>query len=339
MWSTYADKAQQSLVRCFWNSGISCFNHGYPLCDKTNSRLIYWWFAHAIDCLLDGYERTSDGKYLELADKTLDGVMVWNGNRIIHNWYDDMEWFGLALLRFYDITGKDKYIKLVDCLWEDIKTAWNPHCGGGLAWRKDQPDYKNTPANAPAAILAARLYQRFKKAEDLDWAKKIYRWNRENLMDRETGFIWDGMNREGDGKIDKDWEFTYCQGVMIGAALELHRILGEAQYASDAGRIYGATCSRLLDANGLFKDEGRDDAGLFKGILVRYLALMSRDCPDTGAGIRTLLIRNAQSMLEAASGDFLFGTGWTEKPSEDIQLSSHLSGVMLLEAAAGFGKM
>src|SRR5690606_39804151 len=63
----------------------------------------------------------------------------------------------------------------------------------------------------------------FGNEEDLDWAIKIYDWQKRMLVDPVTGFVWDGMNREGDGKIDKDWKFTYCQGVYIGAGLELYR--------------------------------------------------------------------------------------------------------------------
>ncbi|MFC3790482.1 glycoside hydrolase family 76 protein [Paenibacillus sp. GCM10012307] len=81
-------------------------------------------------------------------------------------------------------------------------------------------DCKNTPANAPAAILAARLFRRRGDAADLEWAKRIYAWNKDNSADPESGFVWDGMNRLGNGEIDKDWAFTYCQGVFIGAGLE-----------------------------------------------------------------------------------------------------------------------
>lgn len=72
-----------------------------------------------------------------------------------------MEWTALALLRAYRVTGHEAYLNAVLDLWEDIKTAWNEQLGGGLAWKKDQLDYKNTPANAPAVILAARLYELF----------------------------------------------------------------------------------------------------------------------------------------------------------------------------------
>ena len=62
-------------------------------------------------------------------------------------------------------------------------------------------------------------------------------WNRDNLMDPETCFIWDGMNREGDGKIDKDWKFTYCQGVVMGAAVEYYKITGNGEHLELARKI------------------------------------------------------------------------------------------------------
>ena len=63
-------------------------------------------------------------------------------------------------------------------------------------------------------------YYRF-GTRDLEWARRIFEWQRQTLVDPETGLVWDGINRQGDGRIDKDWKFTYCQGVYIGAAVEL----------------------------------------------------------------------------------------------------------------------
>ena len=139
-----------------------------------------------------------------------------NGETLLHNYYDDMEWMALALLRVYDATGREEDKEAVLVLWESIKTAWNDHMGGGMAWKKDQLDYRTPPPNAPASILASRLYQRFRRPEDLEWARKIYQYNK-SLVDPDTGFVWDGINRLGDGRIDKDWEYTYCQGVFLGA--------------------------------------------------------------------------------------------------------------------------
>ena len=45
---------------------------------------------------------------------------------------------------------------------------------------------------------------------------------------------WDGINRLGDGQIDKDWQFTYCQGYSSGAGIELYSCTGESAYLADA---------------------------------------------------------------------------------------------------------
>ena len=164
------------------------------------------------------------------------GILDRNGGVWPNDFYDDMEWLALAWLRAYNATGEEKYKEAALLLWEDIKTGWNEEQGGGIAWRKPQLDYKNTPANAPAVILAARLYKQFGKAEDLAWAKKIYDWQKANLVDPDTGFVWDGKNREGDGKIDKSWEFSYCQGVYIGAGVALYQVTGDKSYLADAAR-------------------------------------------------------------------------------------------------------
>lgn len=64
---------------------------------------------------------------------------------------------------------------------------------------------------------------------DLVLAKQVYEWLEANLVDPETGFVWDGKNRQVDGKIDKAWAFTYNQGVRIGAGVELYRATNDSK--------------------------------------------------------------------------------------------------------------
>lgn len=47
-----------------------------------------------------------------------------------------MEWMTLALIRAFDITGEKRYIEQAVYIWNDIKTAWNDSCGGGMAWKR-----------------------------------------------------------------------------------------------------------------------------------------------------------------------------------------------------------
>jgi predicted alpha-1,6-mannanase (GH76 family) len=213
--------------------------------------------------------------------------------------------------------------------------------GGGIAWHKKQLGYKNTPANGPAIILAARLARQFGNSEYLDWALKIYSWLKINLVDPDSGFVWDGMNRNGDGDIDKDWKFTYCQGVFIGAGVELYRITGELTYLDDASRTAKAAIEQLANlATGLLPDEGDGDGGLFKGIFVRYLTELAAEKTEEREAL-DLLQRNANSLWQQGRNaeQVLFNTEWASKPSlEKVTLSAQLSGIFMLECMANIEK-
>lgn len=332
----YCDIAQNGLHNEFWDEQDGIYRHRLP--HDSSEHFIYWWHAHVIDALFDGYLRTKDSEYLTRIKKELAGTFVKNGNTLLNNWYDDMEWMALALLRLWDETKDETYKAHVLTLWEDIKTAWNDHQGGGLAWKKDQLDYKNTPANAPAAIIAYRLYQRFGNKDDLVWGDKIFNWNYDNLVEKETGFVWDGKNRLGDGEIDFEWEFTYCQGVFIGAALERYRITKEQKYLEMSIQTAIEAKKRLCDKfGGVIPHEGKDDCGLFKGIMVRYILDLIKECPDRTeiTQLKDMLIHNTEIVCEKGiNKQGLIGGAWDVEATGVIDLAQHLSGVMLLEMTA-----
>ncbi|MFD2615034.1 glycoside hydrolase family 76 protein [Paenibacillus gansuensis] len=354
IWGQRAEQAQQDLKRLFWNEERKVMDHWVPCEENCNVNWIYWWHAHVVDVVVDALQRTQNTAYEMLLEQAVRGAVRWNGNTLLHNYYDDMEWMALALLRAYETTGNVKYKHGVDELWADIQTAWNDNMGGGMAWKKDQLDYKNTPANAPASILAARLYRHDGKPEDLEWAKRIYEYNKNVLVDPETGFVWDGLNRLGDGKIDYDWKYTYCQGVFIGAGIELYRVTGDSGYLADAQRTAAASVAELVDpVTGMLPREGNDDCGLFKGIYVRYLVNLIEIQPELSAPWISLLRTNAESLWNHGRGSLggtvksispgdqpdpdtsgLFSLSWQDPPEPLVQLSGQLSGVMLLEMMA-----
>ena len=328
-------QAQAALDAHFWSDTDSCFHTTDPYQPDHNP--CYWWQAHAIDALLDGYIRTREPAYMERGRRVVDGVIAFNGG-LLNNWYDDMEWMALALLRLYDLTSDVEALERVRLLWSDIKTAWNDNCGGGMAWRKNQLDYKNTPANAPAAILALRLYSRFGDADDLAWGRRILEWNRDNLMERDTYYVYDGMNREGDGRIDVAWDFTYNQGVMIGASVEMYGISADAEWLELALNIARRAKAVYSDAHaGVMPYEGPNDCGLFRGILVRYLAELYQVAPQADkAWLCQMLLSSAEGLTGGGMApDGLIGGDWLKAPAgETVELAQHLSGLMLLEMAA-----
>ncbi|SFE11015.1 Predicted alpha-1,6-mannanase, GH76 family [Paenibacillus catalpae] len=340
LWQERADEAQLELAASFWDEKRSLFNNAAPcIAQLCTDPFNYWWLAHAVDVLVDGYERTDDKRFTEQIAKLYQGLLDRNAGVMINDYYDDMEWMALAWLRAYDATKDERYKQASLDLWEEIKGGWNDEMGGGIAWRKEQIDYKNTPANAPAVILAARLYGHFHNEEDLEWAKKIYDWQKKTLVDPETGLVWDGINRTGDGNIDKDWQFTYGQGVYIGAGTELYRATEEQAYLEDA-RLTAANLKNmfLTPATGMLPSEGEGDGGLFKGVLVRYLGELI--AADPGNPKRKELIgmlkTNADSLWQygKAEDKALFSYSWTQTPDAVVQLSTELSGIMLLEQMA-----
>lgn len=337
VWAARAEEMHRDLFACYMNEDTGILDQWFPrAAGRAGENFYYWWQAHVLDVLTDAYERSGDSALPERIGRFCRSLERYNGGTFIHHYYDDMEWTALALLRAYDALGDPWYREKTLELWADIQTAWNEHCGGGMAWKKDQLDYKNTPANAPAAILAARLYRRFGREADLAWTKRIYEWNKAHLVDPTTGFVWDGLNRLGDGRIDKDWKFTYCQGVFIGAGVELYRCTGNPGYLQDARRTAAACFDELAEPDsGLLPDEGIDDTGLFKGILIRYLLELlwaDPDHPRVAEGI----MANAKRLWSEGmrQSPLLCGPDWKAPPQLPVQLSVQLSGLMLLEAAA-----
>lgn len=332
-WGSIADSVQRATFQAFLSE-----DGQYVTKDNAGDQTFhYWWNAHVLDVLVDAHLRGEDQEARMLT--ILRGIQSNNRNQLPNDYYDDMEWLALASLRAYHATGNEEFLEATDLLWEDIKTGWNGLQGGGIAWRKNQLDYKNTPANAPAVILAARLYKEQQDPDDLAWAKKVYQWQKKHLVDSETGLVWDGVNRNGDQKIDKAWRFTYNQGVYIGAAMELFDLTGDEVYLNDAIKTADLVIadSHLAPA-GILKSEGSGDGGLFKGILVRYLAelVSSGHLPeDREAAYTKFLTNNATSLYHHIKRpQMLVGPAWTREADEVIDASVQLSGLMLLEAMA-----
>jgi predicted alpha-1,6-mannanase (GH76 family) len=253
-----------------------------------------------------------------------------------------MDWNALAMLRAYNATNDVKFKSATDEVWTNIKTGWNEIMGGGIAWKKSQMYYKNTPANAPAAILAARLYQQFNNQSDLDWSKKIYTWLRDSLYNPGSGWVFDGINSNNDGKKNTTWKFTYNQGTFIGAALELYKITGEQRYLSDAINAANFTLSDGTLTNftdNLLRDEGNGDGGLFKGVFVRYFTqlILTPNLPTNDKQRYVNFLKfNAETLWRQGTdkSNILFGSYWKNKPTSSTDLTTHLSGAMLIEAAA-----
>ena len=334
--SEYAQWAQEKLVEHFWNESTKSVINNCPYSEDKEEGLNYWWKAHAVDAMIDGYERTKDEIYAGRAESIIDNIISRNGS-LYNEFYDDMEWLALACLRLYDDTGNEKMKEYSINLWNDIKTAWWTDEIGGLAWKKDEGrKSRNSCSNGPGSILAARLYQRFRDESDLEWAIKIFEFEKKHLVDKETGMVYDGMEVKADGtlNINKKWLFTYNAGTYIGAAVELYRITEDDKYLAEAEKTAKSSMEQLTTIYGVTKNEGDGDGGMFKGILIRYLVQLYEVNKDKS--ISDYILANAKILEHSgvAPDIGLIGPDWNKIPQAPLDVTFQLSGVFLLEAAA-----
>jgi predicted alpha-1,6-mannanase (GH76 family) len=334
-WSTRANLAVNGLINNYWNSE-KYFNSD----NKGNTSFQYWPQAHALDVLVRAFLRTNKGKYAQYIRQWYDGVKAQTGGDFMNAFNDDMEWNELAMLRAYKAIGDQKFKTAAKKVWKRVKEGWTNVGGGGIYWQSGNKIFKNTPANMPACIFAAKFYQMDHNKNDLEWAKKIYKWEVNNLVDQSTGAVWDGFDyKNGAKKIHKNL-YTYNQGTFIGASLKLYEITGKKTYLNNAIKTADFTLDSLADPqNGLLKGGGTGDGGLFNGIFMRYFKqlIMTSDLSDD---IRqryvNFLQHNALTLWTKGTNkkDYIFSKDWGKKPDATVDLTVDLSGVILMESAA-----
>lgn len=332
-WATAADSAQQALTTQFWSTEEKYYKHN----NDNNTSFDYWWNAHALDVLVDGYIRTKDAAYTARMKDLLTGMHKKNGDKWENNYYDDMEWLAIACIRAYEATKDIPFKNLAQELWTMIKTGWSDVHGGGIMWAKDHPNSKNSCANGPAIIIAAKLYKLNKNADDLAWAKKIYNWQLATLIDTTRSLAYDNFENRKESAM-----YTYNQGTWLGGALELYTITKDKQYLQAAIRNanYVINDTQRFSPNGILKGEGSGDGGLFKGIFIRYFVQLIQH-GKLNNYTKSLYLKyikaNGESLLTKATyrPEYLFGSNWVTMPgSPKMDCSIQLSGIMLIEALA-----
>lgn len=336
-WSETADLAQRSLDHFFGAPEPQLLHNTYPAGD--DSTFNYWWLAHVIDVRLDAYHRTGDPAWLALAEATDANLRGRNGGSLFNDYFDDMLWYALALERLARATGRSGPLDDARAIWEHVvEHGWNDTLGASVAWRKQQLYYKNTPANGPFVILSARLHAHDAQPRYLAHGRASFDWITRTLVGPD-GFVEDGINREGDGRVDTPWRFTYNQGLYVGAAVALDAVAPEQDLVDRAVRT-ATTALRELAPDGVVgKEGGGGDEGLFKGVLYRYLGTLldrlGHDAPE--AAPLLAFVRRSTDLLARTGrhGDHLLaGDDWREPARLPVHYSTQLSAVMALELRA-----
>lgn len=305
-----------------------------------------WWQAHLLDCVVDAWLRSPDGRRARTVRRVARSIWLRNLGRYTNDYYDDMAWIALALQRAVPAGVPPQSLRAPVTA---ILDAWSPPIGG-IPWRRGDEFY-NAPANAPAAILLARSGFIRRAGQTADWIQ-------EHLRPAGRDLIADGFHP---GEELRPVFFTYNQGAVLGAEVEL------AIRGADRSRVHRlvAAVATQMTASGVLVGHGGGNGGLFTGILARYLALVSTRLPGTTPADEAARSTAAELVMTSASAAWdhrvraphgpLFGPDWTvpaqlpgrsrpgrtsgqgrvdasEQPERD--LSVQLSGWMVTEAAA-----
>jgi hypothetical protein len=148
--------------------------------------------------------------------------------------YDDNVWIALDYLEAYRLTGNSEYLERSKLLWEFIISGWDDKAGGGIYWNEQRKLSRNTCSNAPAAVLAFKLFKTTDDHEFFERGQEIYFWTKETLQDKTDYLYFDNIDL--DGKVDKR-KYAYNSGQMMQAAAMLYKITGEKSFLEEAEKI------------------------------------------------------------------------------------------------------
>lgn len=286
-----------------------------------------WWnSAVALTGVIDYIRLSGDSTYTWIVDHTfqVNRVAFPAGARssdqidgdFISQATDDSEWWALAWIDAYDLTGNATYLNEAVTIADYVSTLWDPgSCGGGV-WSDRQRVYKNAVTNALYIRLTAALHNRI--AGDTTWlgrASTAWNWFTSSGMINSSGLVNDGLTSSCANNGGTVW--SYNQGLAIGAGVELWRATGDGTALAEARHLAdSAISSTALVSGGVLTEscdnlssECDDNQKQFKGIFMRYLGDLNG---VTGGAYNGFITAQADSSWNA-DRDALnrFGERWS----------------------------
>lgn len=361
-YETKADSTTDAFIESFMIKEKGYFNGMYNhYVDNA-----YWQQAPSIDVVICNYQRHKNIDR-NLANKYLNYIKLWyknkannyyrdaapaassttpntsTGYKMFENGYtDDMCWITLELLRIAEATGSssyaiiarqvfDNYIIKRRHLTEDSTAIWLP-------WNTDAGSGPNACTQSPATLIAAKLYQRYGTAKYLDYAKKLYKYTANNIV-------------ESDGRIGEP-PLTYTQGTFAEACRILYHVTDENttiknKYKSQAYKFiyYAFTSDRCTNGQNILRDEGSDgNQSIFKAVLIPYAVNYVLDETMTSTNRKTIcefIQKNTKTLWPKLNFDrypiVFYNTDWTKSytgADSNASMGAACSGASLIENTA-----
>jgi predicted alpha-1,6-mannanase (GH76 family) len=296
-----------------------------------------WWnSANALTSLIDYMLLTEDRRYLWVVANTFHRARSAHDGDFTNGFADDTGWWALAWIRAYDLTGRRRYLVTAQT---DVDHMWSYHdavCGGGLWWNARR-HYKNAITNELFVKAASELHARL--ADDRRYVRRAlntWKWFAQSGMINSDHLVNDGLDpRTCSNNHDTTW--TYNQGVVLGALVDLARATGRAHLWGVARTLADASTGvGPLRVDGVLTEPCEEsgcgaDGASFKGIYARNLGELARatsDAHDRNSLASDALVAHDRDRTPSDR----YGLHWAGPP-EPFTSASQQSAVDLMVAA------
>jgi predicted alpha-1,6-mannanase (GH76 family) len=295
----------------------------------------WWQSANHLTTLIDYMLRGGSNDYTSIIANTYDKNKTQYAGDFRNEFIDDSGWWALAWLRAYDKTGQTRYRDTAKVIADYMHQYWDTStCNGGVWWTTGRT-YKNAITVELYIKVNAAYYNRGGSSTYLTRAQTAWDWFVNSGMINSSNLVNDGLNSSCQNNGDTVW--TYNQGVILGAAAELHRATNNGAYLDKAQQIASAAMNNLkhgitgaLRENGCESGNCGADGALFKGIFMRNLyELNARRYNSANQNFITL---NADVIWANNRSNDQFGLFWSG-PYEGNDASRQSSALDALVAA------
>jgi predicted alpha-1,6-mannanase (GH76 family) len=309
-----------STRACLATTDRSLLMEQYPRQPKDNKCSFLWGYSALLSGVSALCETTGDKRWL----KTMDGIMLrgldkyydkrrqpaayasyLNVDAPSDRYYDDNIWLGIDMADLYQTTHNGKYLKRAEEIWAFVMSGCDDKLGGGIYWCEQKKMGKNTCSNAPASVMALKLYVATGKESYLAKGKELYEWTRAKLEDPADHLYFDNLSLRG--RIGKE-KYSYNSGQMMQAAALLYQITADSAYLQQAQLTAKACYDR-------FFEEAGGTTPLLKGGQMWFDAVMVRGF------IELYRIDHQPLYLEACKASVL--TAWNRARSAQGLFSGH----------------